>query len=463
MSYAEPLKVLKEPSFSNAILRLLSVLENFGATDALNRPQLFRTEITFPKHDVMSVLRNSTSKQRFYWSDRERSYEWMGLGTALKISEERAELPRAMARMRALLEVVGGGAQFFGGLRFDHVRPLSDPTWSQFPDLCFVLPIVEMRSAETESSICVNVSRESPGNLEEALTILRRLQNPNEVERRNAIGYALRESAHAIVLDQWKLSVCSALSLLSTSELEKIVLANAHDMWFDVSVDPAQLLHFLNEKSLSTYRFLMQLSPDAAFVGASPEQLFARDELRVHSEAQAGTRRRGQTEAEDQALETELLQSKKEFVEHDLVFQDIENVVANLCRDSGWIDQRKIIKLSHVQHLRSRFGGILKDGIGDTDILETLHPTPAVCGRPVKMAQEEIRNLEEFDRGYYCGPIGLLGLKKTEFAVALRSAFVCGNRVRVFAGAGIVKGSNADDEWNEIESKMRLYDEVLGR
>jgi menaquinone-specific isochorismate synthase len=207
----------------------------------------------------------------------------------------------------------------------------------------------------------------------------------------------------------------------------------------------------------------MQLSSGKAFLGASPELLFSRQGRRIESEAQAGTRGRGRNPAEDSALTFELLESQKEFIEHDLVIQDIERALTPLCVDSGWVDQRQIIKLSHVQHLKSRFGGILKPGVSDFDILETLHPTAAVCGSPKNLAKAVIKELEGFDRGYYGGAIGLISKEQTELAVGLRSALVEHSRVRIYAGAGLVLGSRAEDEWDEIDSKMQLYHSALGR
>jgi menaquinone-specific isochorismate synthase len=112
------------------------------------------------------------------------------------------------------------------------------------------------------------------------------------------------------------------------------------------------------------------------------------------------------------------------------------------------------LKLDHVQHMVTRFRGSLKEDVGDDALLTALHPTPAVGGYPVDGALDRIFRLEPHDRGWYAGPVGWIGADKAGFAVAIRSGLVENDRLTVFAGAGIVKGSDPDREWVETGHKM---------
>ena len=120
-------------------------------------------------------------------------------------------------------------------------------------------------------------------------------------------------------------------------------------------------------------------------------------------------------------------------------------------------DKTFILKLSRLQHLYSNIRGLLKDGIGDSDILQHLHPTPAVGWYPKNEAMRYIEDIEPFDRGWYAGPVGWVSSDAAEFAVAIRSAITTENKLILYAGAGIVPGSDPEKEWAEIENKIANY------
>jgi menaquinone-specific isochorismate synthase len=117
-------------------------------------------------------------------------------------------------------------------------------------------------------------------------------------------------------------------------------------------------------------------------------------------------------------------------------------------------DAVSLLKVRRCQHLLSRVEGILTDDKWKWDALRTLHPTPAVGGFPNNEALAFIEAHEPFDRGWYAGPIGWVGPKTAEFAVGIRSGLLHGDALRLYAGAGIVQGSTAESEWDEIENKM---------
>ena len=120
-----------------------------------------------------------------------------------------------------------------------------------------------------------------------------------------------------------------------------------------------------------------------------------------------------------------------------------------------------ILKLSQLQHLKMQFTGKLKKSVQDCDILEKIHPTPAVGGVPSEKAMVEIENIDQFDRGWYAGPVGWISKDKAEFAVAIRSGLVYENELHLYSGAGIVKGSDHHLEWEEIENKISGFMSAL--
>ncbi len=195
-------------------------------------------------------------------------------------------------------------------------------------------------------------------------------------------------------------------------------------------------------------------------MGASPERLFARLNNAIESEALAGTRPRGKNDSDDNRLKGELKSSGKEQHEHKVVVRMINSKLVPLCQ-SLVVHHQEILSVPNGHHLRTRIQGVLNDGVLDEDVFAALHPTPAVGGEPTETALTLIEELEGFSRGWYAGAVGYVGLDQTEFVVAIRSALVHGRQMVVYAGAGIVEGSTAKDEWQEIEHKIGNFLKVL--
>jgi menaquinone-specific isochorismate synthase len=120
----------------------------------------------------------------------------------------------------------------------------------------------------------------------------------------------------------------------------------------------------------------------------------------------------------------------------------------------------RLLRLAYVQHLATRVYAELRAGVGDLELIRALHPTPAVAGAPVAAAIEALRDFEPFDRGLYAGPVGVVSREGAEIAVAIRSARIDGDRLTAFAGAGIVDGSDAAEEWRETGHKLLAFERL---
>ena len=261
--------------------------------------------------------------------------------------------------------------------------------------------------------------------------------------------------------DEWSQSVDHILGKIESGELKKAVLARRETHAIGGDLDPIELLRALSRDHPATFVFCVQLAPDLAFIGASPELLFRRRGRSIESDALAGTRPRGETEAEDRRLADELITSAKDLREHGMVREHIDRQLSPLCQQLVAPPTPWLRRLTNVQHLCSDFRGSLSAGIDDARVLEQLHPTPAVCGLPAARARAEISACEDFDRGLYGGPIGCAGPDGVHCAVAIRSGLMFGREFFVFAGAGIVAGSAAAAEWDETTSKMKAFSDLL--
>jgi Isochorismate synthase len=180
------------------------------------------------------------------------------------------------------------------------------------------------------------------------------------------------------------------------------------------------------------------------------------------SEAVAGTRGRGDTPEADAALRDELMDSPKERREHAFVQEAIRDELDRLCTSVEAPEAPSDLALAQGRHLHARLTGTLRSGTSTLDLLDALHPTPAVGGVPTDAALGAIRTQEPFDRGWYAGPVGWIGADAAEFAVAIRSGLVRDDRLALFSGAGIVDGSEPEREWDEIEQKIGDFASILG-
>jgi menaquinone-specific isochorismate synthase len=252
----------------------------------------------------------------------------------------------------------------------------------------------------------------------------------------------------------WKGNVMKVLDLFQRGELKKVVLARKSVLTFDEEINPMQLLHLLAVNNFQAFHFYFQLEPSYAFLGITPEQLYKRDGSNVFSEAIAGTRLRGQSEEEDNRLGRDLLKSDKDMREHRWVSDMVQSSLEPLSHSIDVLEKETLLKLSHVQHLYTRFRCLLKEGVGDGELLARLHPTPAVGGLPRERSFLKIAELEPFNRGWYAGPVGWISQDASEFVVAIRSALANEKTLSLFAGSGIVQGSQPETEWEENENKI---------
>lgn len=260
--------------------------------------------------------------------------------------------------------------------------------------------------------------------------------------------------------EEWTRGVNKALDLIRKGELQKVVLARICRLELDHIPNPFAIAASLKQKAQGAFVFCMQ-SGSQAFLGATPERLFFRKERKIISEAVAGTRKRGNDPIEDEKLQQELLRSAKDLREFSPVQSYLQNALSPLCLKPLNFTPISVHQTKNVQHLYSKCTGDLKREVTDEEILTNLHPTPALCGTPKQKAFSFIHELEPFDRGLYGGALGWQTPEASEWIVGIRSCHLEGNIATLFSGTGIVEGSNPDDEWDELNQKLKLYEGIL--
>ena len=260
----------------------------------------------------------------------------------------------------------------------------------------------------------------------------------------------------SLTAPDWERAVAAAVRRIRAGQLSKVVLAR--DLYATAArdLDIRVILRRLSGRYPDCYTFAC-----ANLVGATPELLIRRQDDDVSSLVLGGTAPRGRDAAQDARLGAALLASAKEREEHEYAVVGVRSVLAARC-DRLTVDPGpSLMRFANVQHLGTWITGRLDSGraaAGDHSVLalaDALHYTPAVCGTPAEAAMELIRDLEVMDRGRYAGPVGWIDARGNgEWGIALRCAEVDGRRARLFAGCGIVAGSDPAAELAETQAKF---------
>jgi menaquinone-specific isochorismate synthase len=257
--------------------------------------------------------------------------------------------------------------------------------------------------------------------------------------------------------------VDEALREIRAGASSKIVVARRRTIISPRAFNPFGTLSRIRDRYPSCRAFSIAAKDGTTFIGASPETLAVIKNGILCTEALAGTTMRGGSPAEDAKYASELLSSEKEMREHHAVAETIHGQLAALGLDSGPMPRPRIARLPNAQHIRTPFSARVNDNLHILDVVHALHPTPATSGLPQNTALEAIRRIEKIPRGLYSGVVGYFNEKgEGEMAVALRSGLIKGCEAVLYAGAGVVEGSEPSRELVETRLKMSALASLIG-
>ncbi len=401
-----------------------------------------------PQMDPWSWLNANRKSTPIAWSDRDSESTFAGVGIAASVdAKSNHDASDSVALCREILRD-NQQLRFFGGFSFD-----GTDAWQSFGAGKLVLPRLQLAD-ETLTLVVVSESDIAQARLDLQSICF-------DVEPLDTNFSSLESRTDSPNFDGWQSKIDEALSLIRSEVIEKIVLARKAKMTFADPLNPIALANRLQTTTHDCFVFCFGFGDQTTFVGATPERLFLRQEAQLRSEVVAGTRMRGSDPAEDERLAIELLTSDKDQREHDIVRKSIRQRLHKFVDHLQVDTQASILRLVKKQHLRSGVQGTLKPTVDDGMLLKRLHPTPAVGGYPTENALPEIARIEPFNRGWYAAPVGWIGADRAQFAVAIRSGVVQGNSLSLFSGAGIVRGSDPLEEWQEVENKIQDFVSVL--
>ncbi|QKY18989.1 isochorismate synthase [Halolamina sp. CBA1230] len=394
---------------------------------------------------------------RVHWAAPD-GLEVVGAGEAVRLNGDGSE---RFGTVRDAAEATFGDApipdgaarpRFFGGAAFHDDHEPASP-WEGFPPATFVLPRVQLVRTDDATQLTVVRADGDRDALEH--DIGRIAEDIADLPAMRPVGDppGVVASRRTTTEAEWTESIEAAVERIEAGELRKVVLAVALAVTLEEAVTIPDTLERLRRSYPDCFRFLVQPTDEAGFFGVPPERLVRLDGRHARTEALAGTVARGETPEEDAALADSLRSSEKLQHEQALVAEAIEDHLAPMGAVS--VGEQGVRKLATVQHLHTPIEADLDDDRHVLDLVEALHPTPAVGGMPPETAERVIRETETFERGWYASPVGWFDADGDgEFAVAIRAAVAGGRRATLFGGNGIVADSDPAAEWEEVVMKF---------
>jgi menaquinone-specific isochorismate synthase len=370
-----------------------------------------------------------------------------GRGEAMRI-----ELPRGLANATEASQIVAGAlAQI--EVRDDVRRPATGPVaftalpFDRSAPGAFVVPEVIVGRSRDGRQWLTTIGGADAGDV---LTASRSAETAPD-------GFILTSP---VTHNAFKEKVVAAVDAIHGGELDKIVLAREIVVETNKRIAVSSVLERLHALYPSCTVFAVN-----GFVGASPELLLERRGDHIRSHPLAGTFPRSGDPEADELLASRLQQSVKDRAEHRFVIEDITRALDPYCAELAVPDSPSIMPLRNVLHLGTEITGALHEPAASAlELVAALHPTPAVGGTPTADALRWIAAHEGLERGRYAGPVGWIDSQGDgSFVIGIRSAEIIGRVARLYAGVGIVEGSEAESELVETQLKLQALLAALVR
>ncbi|MCZ6715090.1 MAG: isochorismate synthase [Deltaproteobacteria bacterium] len=436
--------------------------EGLAQARAFNRPLVVaKRERLADAPDLLELFAaaETRAQRRFLVARPDDGFALLGLGVTKEIVATRPEpFAEVRARARALLHGAEPGALLLGGFAFVPLpQAKRSSAWRSRANARFVLPALIYR-CEGSAAWLTRIARVHPAEREPALmerwerAACELLEKPQPVGARDR---RLETDFDADAAPRYAESAKEIIAAIRRGEADKVVLARVERLQLEHGLSASSVLRQLYQSHSSSFVFADGLAHET-FLGATPERLVQRSGDAVVTSAVAGTVAHGDSEPGTAQLACALRRSPKERAEHAFVVRALEEGLSPLCRELVVPHAPDLLDTGTVQHLSTVIRGKLTQPTHVLELVARLHPTPAVAGTPRERALELIHKHERFDRGGYAAPIGFFDVRGDgEFVVALRCGLFRHDQIQLFAGAGLVAGSDPEREAAETTLKLR--------
>lgn len=454
---------------TEALTSRLHTLLRTGGNEATRRGRSILVSMTVECPPVLplSIFHKARQQQtRIFWRQPGHGMAMAAVGLAVSLRGcDAARFAQAGSAYRRLVSEARVDAcpsyplaapVALGGFAFDPGAP-SNPAWEAYPDALLIVPRFLFLAAEHAAWCTINVQAPAACDLhavaEDAIGELATLT----AAEADAIGE--RQPVIRTPMNGhpglWQRQVHDIAQAIQRDAVQKVVLARQLHLQAQAEFDVGVALRRLAAAPGQCTLFAID-TRSACMIGATPERLVRLRGRTVQVDCLAGSTARGDTERADGLLGEALLNSDKERREHGLVVGTLRDALSPHCLSLHVPDAPRLLRLPDVQHLHTPLQGTLSAGADVLDLVARLHPTPGVGGVPRGAALDLIRQHESVGRGWYAGPVGWVDARGGgEFVVGIRSALVRGSEAWLYAGCGIVKGSDPRREYEESCLKLR--------
>lgn len=406
--------------------------------------------------------------ERFYWQTPEKNFTLVGFGKAKELTDDQASFEKVdafileeKAKIYQNNFITGTGAILFGGFAFDS-KPIEQNDWGRMEQGLFYLPTFLLTETDGKQYLTMNFSAETEDALQQKWQQLtEEFASVMETEK-VAKKEPAQIKAEEIAVSEWMTVVDDTVAKLrEAGPLKKVVLARRMEVKSNQPFQAEVILQNLQQQQTNTYFFVLE-SDEQIFVGATPERLLKASKETFSTASIAGSVSRGTTETEDDSLGHYLLNDLKNKQEHKIVVDRIIKELEQMTGTSIQATTPQLLKNRDIQHLYLSIEGKRKKAYRFLKGVQQLHPTPALGGEPKELAIAWLKEHEQLDRGLYGAPIGWVAIKEDigEFAVGIRSAVFTGAIGYLYAGCGVVKDSQAEQE--RIETKIKFQPMLRG-
>ncbi len=395
-------------------------------------------------------LASQPGHRKFYWRSRDGEHEVATLDIAQSLEGPDAETWLNSGRLAT------------SALTYYWVSGFStaDKGWQDYPQQLLFLPQIELCRQDQQLWLCANLSQQTPPPV--LINRLRQLHVGRiPPPQRLSLTSIAREDCPT--RPGWTKMITQAQRQISQKGLLKVVLSRKTTLKSPTTLDFWALFRQWRQEAVNGYQMALQLGPHAGFIAFTPERLYRREHDQLVTEALAGTLPLNPTHKPPykpagihRGQHSIATVDAKTRHEHALVVNDILDKLQPCVTRVARCGPIQLQPQRNLQHLYQPIKAQLKKTDCDGDLIRMLHPTAAVGGLPAEQALTLIRAQESFPRGWFAGCCGPLSAHKSELAVGIRSARVDADRLHLFAGAGIVQGSEAEMEWQELEQKIAL-------
>lgn len=421
------------------------------------------------RFDILTSVNTITSFDGniFLFQSPDSKYAFAAFGTVIKLSyKNQSGLTESLPEFEKIKENFINNWNDFNldslplictSVKFDPLKSSED--WIEYDAINLYVPSLVFYKNEAVSFGCFNFIYDEQYDSEiikrKFLTLLSFIM---ESEKEKSDGKAINENyifeENEEELVSWKITAGRAMDLLSKGEVDKLVISRAFKFKLSHIPDFELMLKKLSNRFPDCYLYFIKQS-NSVFLGSSPELFLKIFGNLAEVESVAGSAPRGKKYEADEMLESVLRSSSKNHKEHEFVTDFISSTLKKFSDKIIKKEEKQIRKLDNIQHLTTKISAELKSNAQTFKIIDSLFPTPAVCGLPKEKAMSVIRDLENHDRGLYSGLVGWIDFEgNCELAVAIRSTLVKNNEVTAFAGAGFINGSDPEEEF--LETKLKL-------